>query len=239
MMKLYNAWYCPFAQRAWMALVHKGIEFDCIEVDPYDYSDWWMKTSRGAALVPVLVEPNHHGDGETTIVESIRILEYLEEGYPDLKPIFADDPLERAEQKYWMDQIGSKITPYLYRFLRATEPGEHRDESRDKMIEGLATLSRAMDPDGPYFSGAEICAVDIALIPFAYRIDVLLAAYRDFKLPQDGEPWRRYRRWYEAMLGHPSFRVTAFDQDDYERRLVEHYYPYSQGEGQADVTRVN
>jgi glutathione S-transferase len=34
-MKLYNAWYCPFAQRAWMALVYKGIDFEYVEVDHY------------------------------------------------------------------------------------------------------------------------------------------------------------------------------------------------------------
>ena len=28
------AWYCPFAQRAWMALLHKGLDFDYLEVDP-------------------------------------------------------------------------------------------------------------------------------------------------------------------------------------------------------------
>ncbi len=76
-MKLYNAWYCPFAQRAWMALVYKGIDFEYVEVDPYDYSDWWLEVSRGAALVPVVVQPDSDGDGETTIVESNRILEYL------------------------------------------------------------------------------------------------------------------------------------------------------------------
>lgn len=238
-MKLYNAWYCPFAQRVWMALVHKGIDFDYIEVDPYDYSDWWLKTSRGAALVPVLVEPNRVGDGETTIIESNRILEYLEDSYPDTNPLFAGDPLRRAEEKYWMDQIGNQITPYLYRFLKATEPGEYRDQSREKLIQGLVSLIRAMNDDGPFFSGNEIGAVDIALIPFAYRIDVLLSVYRGFRLPQDGEAWQRYRRWYDAMLANPAFRVTAFDQDDYQQRLVDHYYPYSQGEGQTDVTQAN
>jgi hypothetical protein len=39
-MKLYNAWYCPFAQRVWMALVHKGINFEYVEVDPYDKIAW-------------------------------------------------------------------------------------------------------------------------------------------------------------------------------------------------------
>lgn len=238
-MKFYNAWYCPFAQRAWMGLVHKGIDFEYVEVDPYAKTEWWHRVSRGADLVPVLVQPNSNGEGETTIVESNRILEYLEDCQPGLKPIFSGDPLLRAEQKYWMDHIGNQITPYLYRFLKASEPGEHRDESRQKMIDGVATLSRAMDTEGPYFSGDEVSAVDIALIPFAYRIDVLLKTYRDFELPRDGDVWQRYHRWYQAMLAHPAFKVTAFDQPEYEKRLVEHYYPYSLGEGQRDVTRVN
>jgi hypothetical protein len=41
------------------------------------------------------------------------------------------------------------------------------------------------------------------------------------------------------MLAHPVFRVTAFEQPDYSQRLVEYYYSYSQGEGQADATKVN
>ena len=237
-MKLYNAWYCPFAQRAWMALVYKEIVFEYVEVDPYDSTEWWIEASRGAELVPVLVQANSDGVGETTIVESNRILEYLEDYQPDTNPIFADDPLQRAEQKYWMDHIGNKITPYLYRFLKASEAGEQRDESRESLLEGLITLVQAMDPTGPYFPGNSVSAVDIALIPFAYRIDVLLGAYRDFKLPQEGKTWQRYRRWYDAMLDHPAFKSTAFEQGDYERRLVEHYYPYSLGEGQTDVTRV-
>lgn len=237
-MKLYNAWYCPFAQRAWMALVHKGIEFEYIEVDPYDKTDWWIKTSRGAELVPVLVQANENGIGETTIVESTRILEYLDEYLPDTKPIFAGDALVRAEQKYWMDYIGNKITPYVYRFLKASEAGAQRDEAKDKLLEGLTGLTRAMDDEGPYFSGNSVGAVDIALIPFAYRIDVLLGHYREFTLPENGEVWQRYRRWYQTMLADPAFKVTAFDQGDYQQRLVEHYVPYSLGEGQTDVTRV-
>jgi glutathione S-transferase len=106
-MKLYNAWYCPFAQRAWMALVHKGIDFEYVEVDPYDKTDWWLRVSRGAELVPVLVQTNSNGVGETTIVESNRILEFLEDYRPEPNPIFSSDPLERAEQKYWMDHIGN------------------------------------------------------------------------------------------------------------------------------------
>ena len=96
-----------------------------------------------------------------------------------------------------------------------------------------------MNTAGPYFAGDSLGAVDIALIPFAYRIDVLLGAYRDFELPREGRTWQRYRLWYDAMLEHPAFRTTAFDQGDYEQRLIDHYYPYSLGEGQNDVTKIN
>lgn len=235
-MKLYNAWYCPFAQRAWMALVHKGIDFEYVEVDPYQKSEWWTRVSRGAELVPVLVEEN--SDGENTIVESNRILEFLQDYRPEDRPIFSADPLRRAEQKYWMDHIGNQVTTYMYRYLKASEAGELRDQARDKMLAGLGAITNAMDIDGPFFSGDSIDAVDIALIPFAYRIDLLLKAYRDFSLPESGETWRRYRRWYDAMLAQPSFRATAFDQADYEQRLVVHYYPYSLGDGQKDVTQA-
>ena len=238
-MKLYNAWYCPFAQRVWMALIHKGIDFDYVEVDPYSRTDWWVKVSRGAELVPVLVAENQNGDGETTIVESNRILEYLEDCMPDQAPIFAGDALDRAEQKYWMDYIGNHITPNIYRFLKASEAGDQREESSSKMIDGLTALTLAMDSTGPFFSGSRVSAVDIALIPFAYRIDVLLKAYRDFELPQEGEIWQRYRKWYQAMLAQPAFRTTAFDHEDYQQRLVDHYYPYSLGEAQKDVTRAS
>lgn len=232
-MKLYNAWYCPFAQRAWIALEQKGIDFEYIEVDPYDQTDWWMKVSRGASLVPVLVQPNDNG-GDTTIVESNRILEYLEDLYPNQNPIFADNPNQRAEQKYWMDHVSNKITPYFYRYLK-----DPQDESLEKMLAGLKQFIEAMDEQGPFFCGVKVSAVDIALIPFVYRIVHLLGFYRDFALPTEGDNWQQIHRWYEAMLETPAFKVTATDNDDYEKRLIEHYLSYSQGDGQTDVTKVN
>lgn len=50
-MKFHSAWYCPFAQRAWMTLLLKEIDFAYIEVDPYRKSAWWLTISRDKALV--------------------------------------------------------------------------------------------------------------------------------------------------------------------------------------------
>ncbi len=229
-MKLYSAWHCPFAQRVWMTLLHKQIEFDYVEVDADCGEEWWINLSRGTELVPVLGVETPDG-GETSLVESTRILEFLDHYRPLTAPVYAADPLERAEQKYWIDHIGNHVTTNMYRLLKADEPGDYRDRARQNLTDGLHRLARAMNSEGPYFNGVEIGAVDVVLIPFAYRIDVLLKHYRDFELPADGDDWRRYRDWFQAMLALPAFRATSLDHADYQQRLIVQYLPSTRGRG--------
>lgn len=75
-MKLYSAWYCPFAQRAWMTLLCKGIAFEYVAVDPYQTSDWWLDISRGRGKVPVIVTPDKGGRGSLTVIDSTRVFVY-------------------------------------------------------------------------------------------------------------------------------------------------------------------
>ncbi len=236
-MKLYSAWYCPFAQRAWMALEHKGIDFDYVEVDPYHKTDWWLEVSQGSAMVPVIVQSGESTE-QSTVLDSNRILEYLDDLYPQKNAVFSDKPGQRTEQKYWMDHISNNITPYFYRYLKGHRAGAAQDEALANMMTGLASFAEAMHSQGPFFSGQEVGVVDISMIPFAYRIQVLLEQYQNFKLPTEGERWTRYHRWYKAMLESSAFKTTATDHTDYRDRLVEFYPPYSVGRGQSDVTSL-
>ncbi|MGB5451133.1 MAG: glutathione S-transferase family protein [Sedimenticolaceae bacterium] len=237
-LKFYSAWYCPFAQRAWMALLHKEIPFEYIEVDPYRKSRWWLEISRNRAKVPVIVAPAGNATGSTTVIDSTRIVEYLEDLEPHVNRLFPCDPNEKAEHRFWVDHINERVVPYLYRYLEAEQPGEYRDTSQEALLEGVRELSNAMSPTGPFFNGTALTAVDLLLIPFAYRIDALLGHYRDFSLPTAGASWSRYQRWYESMCGTAIFQGTLKDPDHYRQRLIEHYLPYSQGKGQKDVTEV-
>ena len=236
--KFYSAWYCPFAQRAWMALLYKQIDFDYIEVDPYRDTPWWREISRGLNLVPVLVVNAEEPAKTSTIVDSTRVLEYLEEREPGSHPLFPANPEARAETRFWMDHINQRIVPYIYRFLEADEPGDYRNESREALIRGIDQLMSGFPADGTYFGGKSINVLDLLLIPFAYRIDALLGHYRDFSLPVEGEAWTRYAQWYDAMQKFDVFIQSQTDGDDYRQRLIEHYLPYTKGKGQQDVTRV-
>lgn len=238
--KFYSAWYCPFAQRAWMTLLLKQIDFEYIEVDPYQDSAWWKTISRGHNLVPVLVVDNDHATSESTIVDSTRVVEYLQEVQPDLHPLLPDNFEQRAEIRYWADHINQRIVPYIYRFLDAQEPGDYRDESRAALVQNIEHIFSAMMPaDQPYFGGLQANMLDLLLVSFAYRIDALLGHYRDFSLPQAGEVWQSYKRWYEAMTNHPVFIQSQSYGDDYRQALIEHYLPYTKGEGQQDVKQAN
>ena len=221
-----------------MTLLLKGIDFEYIEVDPYRTSKWWLSISRNTSKVPVIVTRDSDAQSEFTIVDSTRIVEYLDELVPDKHPLLLKTPNERAEQRYWMDHVNQGVVPYLYRFLQAKDAGEYRDDSRRHLVKGLKKFAEALSEKGPYFNGPDIGVLDILLVPFAYRIDVLLGHYRDFHLPREGEGWEKYQRWYESMLDLLVFKATSTDYENYPERLIEFYFPYSQGEGQKDVAQV-
>ncbi len=72
-----------------MALLHKGLDFEYIEVDPYRESTWWLRISRDRAKVPVIISPAGDMNGPTTVIDSTRVLEYLEDLVPDRHPLYA------------------------------------------------------------------------------------------------------------------------------------------------------
>jgi glutathione S-transferase len=229
-LRLYSAWYCPFAQRAWMTLLYKQIAFDYVEVDPYRKSSWWLAISRNRATVPVIVTPAEPDRASITVVDSTRVVEYLDERTPNFRPLFANDPDDKAEQRFWVDHINEHIVPYLYRYLGAAQAGEAREDARKALLDGLEVLANALSTNGPYFAGQDLSAIDLLMIPFAYRIDALLGHYREFSVPTAGGAWTAYARWYAHMCALDVFKATSTDHDGYRSRLVEHYRPLSQGE---------
>lgn len=229
-MKLYSAWYCPFAQRVWMSLLYKQVEFEYIEVDPYIETPKWLELSKGTAQVPVFVV------GKENIVDSTKIMSQLDKIFPKSPPLFSIDSNKKTKQLMCIDHINNKIVPFFYHYLKANIEGEQKDKAEQNLLYSLSIFSEVLDRAGPYFSGENISAVDFSLFPFAHRIQILLGYYRDFHLPISVGGWRKYHQWYEQMLRLPEFKETSIIHSNYEQRLIDVYYPYSQGGGQEIVT---
>ncbi|NRB19187.1 MAG: glutathione S-transferase family protein [Rhodobacteraceae bacterium] len=237
MVTLYSAWYCPFAQRAWIGLSHKKLSFDYVEIDPYDKSADWMRLSRGTGQVPVLQRQAVGLDAAVVVPDSLRVLEYIDAAFRGQGPdLFPRPPAARAEALYWTDFPARKIIPYMYRALKAPLGSEAGAVALRAMADGLATFSAAMSPQGPFFSGAEPNAVDIAFAPFASRIAIILSHYRSYTVPLSGDVWQRYAVWLQAIQQSSLLSATQGDSATYDDRLVAFYLPYSKGGGQADVT---
>jgi glutathione S-transferase len=81
-------------ERVQLALAFKGIEVEWVEVDPDDRTQ--VRELSGQELVPVLV------DGDLVLPDSTRIVEHLEERFPD-PPLFPRDPARRAEVEVFVD----------------------------------------------------------------------------------------------------------------------------------------
>ncbi len=237
-MKLYSAWYCPFAQRAWMALLHKGIDFEYVEVDPYNKTELWLEISKGSGQVPVLASTKSKL-GDNTFIDSNNIVEVVDRNWRETKAnLYSENEAQYQHEKYWIDFISKEITPYFYRFLKTIEASDYQLASKVNMLRGIEKFVSAMDKNNMFFSGKDFGAVDIAFAPFAYRIKVLLELYRDFYLPTEGEIWERYHRWYESVIEVPAFKQSSTDLHTYESRMIDFYLEYNNGGGQQDITDI-
>jgi glutathione S-transferase len=93
-LRVYRIPYSTNVERVALALAHKGLEVEWIDVDPADRSP--VRAASGQDLVPVLE------DGDQTIADSTRIIHHLELLRPD-PPLFPRDPARAAEVEVFID----------------------------------------------------------------------------------------------------------------------------------------
>eukprot|EP00117_Sycon_ciliatum_P035578 scpid17761/ scgid26939/ Probable glutathione S-transferase; Auxin-induced protein PCNT107 len=222
-LKLFSAWFCPFAQRTWIGLLHKEVPFDYVEVDPYAKPKELLAVSP-EGLVPALVD----ADGRS-VHESLITLEFLEDAFPNLgKPILPADPITRAQARIWSDFCQKKIIPTFYRMLQKRDEVE-RETARRDMLDSVRTLTKAMErlsDQGPFFMGEDFGLVDIVVSPWVERF-YILKHHRGFQVPgsindKDGE-FYRFHKWWKAVQGVPAFKGTTCDRD----KLLATYQRYA------------
>jgi glutathione S-transferase len=242
---LYGAWFCPFVQRAWIALEEKGVEYQWQEINPYEdgqfgkatklalpleekrrrYPDFVAASPSG--LVPAIV---HEG---SPISGSMVCLEFIEEQWPQRAPLLPPSAAERAHVRQWSTFASEKIIPFYYKMLMSQDEAG-REAARRATLSGLAAWSDAMRTrdGGPFFLGASFSYADASLFPWMERLLTVGAAYRNFELP-DEPRFDRLRAWHEACRRRPSVRATLAD----EEKLVANYQGYADNSATSAVAK--
>ncbi|KAI4312876.1 hypothetical protein MLD38_037666 [Melastoma candidum] len=152
---LLGVWGSPFVRRVRMALAMKGVDYVYREDDLMNKSPLLLELNPVHKKVPVLV---HHGK---PIAESLVIIEYIDEKWPDnhLLPV---DPFDRAVARFWARYIDDKVNHAVWKALWSP-PGEGGDAACEEaygMLEKLEGLLK--EGDKKYFGGDGIGYVDIA-----------------------------------------------------------------------------
>ncbi len=185
--KLYTYWRSSAAYRVRIALNLKGIDYEPVPVSLKPGDDEHRKDEY-RAINPQMLVP-FFDDGKVAVGQSMAILEYLEETYPDTPLLPTKEPL-RSKVRAFCNAIACDIHPLNN--LRVLKYLADELEVSDAQKSGwyahwIAEGFRACEQisvryahDGPYAFGKDVTLADTLLVPQMYnarRFDVPLDEY--------------------------------------------------------------
>jgi glutathione S-transferase len=152
---LYDAARCPYCARVRLVLAEKGLGYEPVEID-LDDRPAWIYAKNPLGKVPVLEE-----DGGLVLPESVVIMEYLEERFPE-PALWPADAAERALGRLLVEQFDSRLGRAYYAVRRGDEGAVARLAQRLEALDALLE-------ERPYLTGRDFGLADIAFLPWIAR----------------------------------------------------------------------
>ena len=184
-MKLYSYFRSSAAYRTRIALNLKGLAFETVSIhlirDGGQQHAPEFRAVNPQQRVPALALET----GEV-LLQSLAIMEYLDEVYPDPQ-LLPKDPIERAQVRAVVQIIACDIHPlnnvgplnYLRSALKADQ-STIREWYRHWIVTGFEAVEALIRP-GPYAFGRSVTMADICIVP-------QVANARRFKVPLERFP---------------------------------------------------
>jgi glutathione S-transferase len=180
-MRVYRIPFSTNVERVALALAHKGLEVDWVDVDPADRSP--VVAVSGQELVPVLVT-----DDGAVLTDSPRILSWIEARWPE-PPLLPRDVHERAAVEMFCDWFNRvwKRPPNLI-------ADGHGSPELVAELEGSMDVFEALLHDRDYLFG-DFSLADVTAFPF---VRYALGLSED-----DDEDFHRILHEHLPLAGHP------------------------------------
>ncbi|HJY83111.1 MAG TPA: glutathione S-transferase family protein [Candidatus Binatia bacterium] len=182
----------PNPRKMRIYLAEKGLD---LPIKQLDLRAGEQRTPEFLKKNPFAGVPILELDDGTIIAESLAIMEYLEEIYPN-PPLIGADPVTRALVRMWERRI--EIGVYLPASRMVLSKGEVSEHARKTLVARLALVN-----DG--LQGREWVAGHFSIADIMLLIGLDTAHHGgQFTL----EPaWTNVGRWYERMKARPSASV--------------------------------
>ncbi|KAK8593300.1 hypothetical protein V6N12_045383 [Hibiscus sabdariffa] len=176
---------CPFSQRALLTLEEKKLSYKMHLINVSDKPQWFLEISP-EGKVPVLKVD------DKWVADSDVIVGILEEKYPH--PSLKTPP-EFAS-------VGSNIFGTFVTFLKSKDAN---DGSEQALLNELKALDEHLKAHGPFIAGEKISAVDLALGPKLYHLEVALGHFKKWTVP---ESLANVRDYMKLIFSRESFVKT-------------------------------
>jgi maleylacetoacetate isomerase len=184
-MKLYSFFRSSAAYRTRIALNLKGLTYETVSVHlTKDGGRNYRAEYR--AVNPQMRVPALVTDGGEILIQSLAIIEYLDETHPD-PPLLPKEPIARAKVRALAELIACDIHPLNNTSpLRYLKHQMHQEQSaidawyHHWILTGFEALEALIEPS-PYTCGGSVTLADVCLVP-------QVANARRFKVPLERFP---------------------------------------------------
>ncbi len=182
----------PNPRKMRIYLAEKGLD---LPVKQLDLRAGEQRTPEFLKKNPFAGVPVLELDDGTVIAESLAIMEYLEEIYPN-PPLIGADPVTRALVRMWERRI--EIGVYLPASRMVLSKGEVSEHARKTLVARLALVNDGLQ--GREWVAGHFSIADIMLL---IGLDT---AHHGGQFALD-PAWTNVSRWYERMKARPSASV--------------------------------
>lgn len=197
MLTLYDNPFSPFARKVRMVLRFKGLTYRSIDALALDEHDGLVDVNpRGE--VPVLV------DDAVTVTDSVDIVSYLEDRFPE-PTVLPASPELRAKARRWQRVADTVLDAIIHDVSIWTWPTHHRsdqppegllDLGRRELREALSDLEDSIDVSG--FVCDQLSIADFSLFPHISSLKPL-GILLDEKSHPKLSRWNRQMRLQTAV----------------------------------------
>ncbi|KAF9583009.1 Glutathione S-transferase zeta-1 [Lunasporangiospora selenospora] len=203
---LYSYFRSSCSYRVRIALNLKKIDY---EVRPINLLKNEQKSADYLKINPLGFVPAYI-DSKTgeTLTESISILEYLEEAYPEAYPLLPKDPIQKAKVRALVGAIAMGIQPITNLKILKYVGSQKDDWAKAFIMEGFRGFEAMLRKTaGTYCFGDTITMADVALIPQAYNGMRFGCDFGDFPIIM--RVVDKLNESPEFRAAHPTFQIDC------------------------------
>ncbi|KAH7911537.1 glutathione S-transferase C-terminal-like protein [Hygrophoropsis aurantiaca] len=216
---LYTAKVCPYAHRVEIALNEAKANFKSFQIDLHDKPGWYAPQVNAASKVPTIayggpdVPPETPSPDSTKLAESLVLVELVADLFP-LSGILPTDPVQRAQARFFIENISTKLIPTYVGFVL-------RGESYENIVQAVKTLEPLLPELGKFAVGDQFSIADIATAPFIARL--FLSAENEFGTFEADQGAKllaalstpQFAKWnaYKKLLFERPSVIATFDKE--------------------------